>query len=237
MQAQWQTEADAAAVADTACRLIGIAARNAIRDRGRFNLVLAGGSTPLSMYRRLAVSDQKWKRWSIYYGDERCVPVGHPERNSHQVAATGLATRVDKHYPIHTELGAKQAVAEYRACIDEVMPFDMVLLGMGEDGHTASLFPGQTWPDQTVFAVKNAPKPPPQRVTLGVMALQNCRSMLVVVTGSNKAAALQEWRNGADLPIATVSDIGHALVLTERKCLEFADNQATGDAQAIESVG
>jgi len=237
MQAQWQTEADAAAVADTACRLIGIAARNAIRDRGRFHLVLAGGSTPLSMYRRLALSDQKWKRWSIYYGDERCVPVDHPERNSHQLAETGLATRVDKHYPIRTELGAKQAVAEYRACIDEVMPFDMVLLGMGEDGHTASLFPGQIWPDQTVFAVENAPKPPPQRVTLGVTALQNCRCMLVIVTGSNKTAALREWRNGADLPIATVSDIGHALVLTERKCLEFADNQATGDAQTIESVG
>ncbi|MBT8428314.1 MAG: 6-phosphogluconolactonase, partial [Gammaproteobacteria bacterium] len=127
-RAHWQTEADAAAVADTACRLIGIAARNAIRERGRFRLVLAGGSTPLDMYRRLAVSDQKWKRWSLYYGDERCVPVNHPERNSHLVSQTGLAKRVGKHYPIRTELGAGQAAADYRARIKKALPFDMVLL-------------------------------------------------------------------------------------------------------------
>lgn len=235
-RAQWRTEADAATIADTACRLIGIAAREAIRERGRFRLVLSGGSTPLAMYRRLAVSDQKWKRWSLYYGDERCVPVDHPERNSHMVTATGLATRVGRHHPIPTEHGGKQAAAEYRARIKKAMPFDMVLLGMGEDGHAASLFPGREWPEETVFAVENAPKPPQERVSLGIAALQNCRSMLVLVTGLNKAAAVQKWRNGVDLPVARVSDVGHALILVERKCLEFADGQSVMGAQAIESV-
>ena len=236
MRGRWQTEADAAAVADTACRLIGIAAREAIRERGSFRLVLAGGSTPMDMYRRLAVSSQKWKRWSLYYGDERCVPTDHPERNSRNVAATGLAARAAKHHPIPTELGAEQAAAAYRARIAKAQPFDMVLLGMGEDGHTASLFPGRDWPQESVFAVKNSPKPPAERVTLGISALQNCRAMLVLVTGQNKADAVRRWRNGADLPVARVSDVDHSLVLIERKCLAFAGGQFAPDAGAIESA-
>lgn len=234
MQADWQTEVDAAAVADVACRLIGIAARDAIAERGRFRLVLAGGSTPMATYQRLAASDQNWKRWILYYGDERCVPPDDPQRNSRAVIATGLAEKVGKHFPIPAELGAKTAATEYRARIKPAMPFDMVLLGMGEDGHTASLFPGHDWPDKTVFAVKNSPKPPAERVTLGVKALQNCRSMLILVTGEHKARAVQQWRAGADLPVARVGDIGQALVVVERKCLELAADQSGGCAVPLE---
>jgi 6-phosphogluconolactonase len=233
---EWRTEADAATVADFACRLIGMAARKAIAERGRFRLVLAGGSTPLSVYQRLAVSSQKWKRWSLYYGDERCLPADHPERNSQLVMATGLAERVGKHYPIPAELGAKAAAAEYRARIKSAQPFDLVLLGMGEDGHTASLFPDREWPDKPVFAVTDAPKPPPERVTLGIKALQNCCCMLVLVTGDSKAEAVQQWRHGVDLPIARVTDVDHALVLVERKCLGLAGSQAARIPQGIESV-
>jgi 6-phosphogluconolactonase len=236
MTVKWRTEADAAAVADTACRLIDIAARKSIAKRSRFRLVLAGGSTPLSVYRQLAVSDQKWKHWSLYYGDERCLPADHPDRNSQLVAATGLPARAGKHYPISAERGGTAAAADYRARIRSAQPFDMVLLGMGEDGHTASLFPGQTWPDKSVFAVTNAPKPPPDRVTLGVHALQNCRCMLVLVTGDSKAFAVQQWRSGADLPIARVSDVDHGLIVVERKCLGFAVGQAGKNPERIESV-
>ena len=234
MMVAWRTEADAAAVADAACRLIGIAARDAIAERNRFRLVLAGGSTPLATYRRLAASDQNWKRWSLYYGDERCVPADDPERNSQMVIATGLADRAGKHYPIPTELGAKTAVARYRERIKTAQPFDMVLLGMGEDGHTASLFPGRDWPDKPVFAVRDAPKKPTERVTLGIGALQNCRAMLVLVTGESKIEAVRQWRSGAALPVARVSDIDQALVLVERKCLEFADGQPTERTESIE---
>ena len=108
----------------------------------------------------------------------------------------------------------------------------MVLLGMGEDGHTASLFPGLEWPDKPVFAVRGAPKPPPERVTLGVATLQNCRSMLVMVTGESKVAALRQWRAGADLPIARVSAVEHALVLVERKCLELADDPLAAPSES-----
>jgi 6-phosphogluconolactonase len=231
---EWRTEADADAVADAACRLIGVAARNAIAGHRRFRLVLAGGGTPLATYRRLAASDQQWKRWVLYYGDERCLPVDDPQRNSQRVVDSGLAGRVGKHYPIPAELGAKPAAASYRELVRDALPFDMVLLGIGEDGHTASLFPGHDWPDKTAFAVKNAPKPPPNRVTLGVKTLQNCRSMLVLVTGASKAEAVKRWRSGANLPIALVSDVAHALVLVERNCLAFAGGQLATTAEPIE---
>lgn len=227
----WQTEPDAAAVADAACRLIGIAARKAIADHGRFHLVLAGGATPKATYQRLANSDQTWKNWSLYYGDERCLPADDPERNSQMVIETGLADRVGKHYPIPTELGAKLAASKYRARIKSIESFDMVLLGMGEDGHTASLFPGHKWPDKTVFAVSDAPKPPPERVTLGVMALQNCTDMLIMVTGESKIDAVQQWRAGTDLPVARVSNIDQALVLVERNCLNLAGDQSGDNAE------
>ncbi|MDJ0738802.1 MAG: 6-phosphogluconolactonase [Gammaproteobacteria bacterium] len=235
MSAQWQLEPDAASVADTACRLIGMAARDAIAARGRFHLVLAGGSTPQATYQRLANSDQDFKRWSLYYGDERCLTADDPARNSRMVIETGLASRAGKHYPIPTELGAKAAASKYRQRIKSAMPFDMVLLGVGEDGHTASLFPGQRWPDKTVFAVSDAPKPPAERVSLGVKALQDCHAMLIMVTGDNKIAAVQQWRAGADLPISRVSAVPQARVLADRNCVVFADGQADAAAEPIES--
>lgn len=235
MTKAWRIEADEAAVADAACRLISSAAREAIAERGRFRLVLAGGGTPLSTYCRLAASNQRWKRWHLYYGDERCLPVDDLERNSEMVIATGITERVGGHFPIPTELGAKLAAQAYRKTIKNAQPFDMVLLGMGEDGHTASLFPGRSWPDKSVFAVKDAPKPPAERVTLGIKALQNCRAMIVMATGSAKGAAVQQWRDGADLPIARVSDIPQATILVDRNCLDIAGGQSDRPVETIES--
>lgn len=222
MPAQWRTEPDAAAVADAACRLIGMAASTAIAERGRFRLVLAGGSTPLATYRRLATSDQQWKKWTLYYGDERCLPADDPERNSVMVAETGLPALAGKHYPIPTEIGAKAAASKYRTRIASAMPFDMVVLGMGHDGHTASLFPDRKWPDKSVFAVSDSPKPPPERVTLGPDALRDCRAMLVLITGVDKADAVGRWRGGGDLPIARVADLDQAQVLIDRDCFNQA---------------
>jgi 6-phosphogluconolactonase len=230
---RWQAEADAAAVADVACRLIGVAARSAIAERGRFNLVLAGGATPLETYRRLAASDQKWKRWSLYYGDERCLPQGDPNLNSSLVRATGLVERVGAHYPIEAWRGAKTAAAEYRERVAGARPFDLVLLGMGEDGHTASLFPGDKWPRRPVFAVRDAPKPPRERVTLAIEVLQDCRSMLVMVTGEGKRDAVRRWRAGEDLPVARVADGEQTLVVVERSLIEFAGDQAAAGPETL----
>ncbi len=236
MSASWQTEQDATAVAEATCRLISEAANQAIRQRGVFRLVLAGGNSPLTSYRLLAASDQQWGHWTLYYGDERCVAPDHPQRNSHSVARTGLTDRVAGHYPIPTEQGCALAAAEYATRIGPAMPFDMVILGMGADGHTASLFPGRAWPEANVFAVLDAPKPPPGRVTLGVSALQNCRAMLVLITGAGKADAVQRWRSGVDLPVARVCNIEQARILVDENCLTIADNLPKGSTQGIESA-
>ncbi len=233
---EWQVEVDDAAVGDAACRLIGIAAREAIARHKRFNLVLAGGATPLDVYSRLAASTQDWRRWHLYYGDERCVAADDPRRNSVQIAATGLPERVRAHHTFATEQGCKAAARAYRRRIASVAPFDMVLLGVGEDGHTASLFPDRDWPDKTVFVVRDSPKPPAQRITLGINALQACHSMLVLVTGAAKANAVRQWRNGVDLPIARVAALPQATVLVDRNCLDLANRESDEPTDPVPSA-
>jgi len=216
----WQLLNGPEAVAQAACERIGLAAQQAIDERGIFSLVLAGGTTPQRTYELLGATDQQWSAWSLYYGDERCLAADDPERNSHMVERTGLAALAGRHYPIPAELGAEPAAAEYAQRIGEALPFDMVLLGMGEDGHTASLFPGHDWGQGTVTPVHHAPKPPPDRVSLTPPALRDCRAMLVLVTGASKRAAVRALRAGERLPLAEVADIPQARILVDRALIE-----------------
>jgi 6-phosphogluconolactonase len=210
----------AAAAADT----IEEHARHAIQQRGVFKLVLAGGSTPGDCYRILAQRDLQWDKWKLFYGDERCLPLHNPERNHQMVVSSGLTQHVNSHFIIAAELGAEKAAQNYTNLILDQMPFDLVLLGMGEDGHTASLFPGHSWGEvaaqQPVIPVYDSPKPPPERVSLTPYALQNCLQMLVLVTGDSKRQALQRWKHGDDLPVARVADLDQAAVYLERRLLE-----------------
>lgn len=211
---------DQAAVAAEAARLVLAAAADAIAARGAYRLCLAGGTTPAAAYRLLAEADTQWSAWHLYHGDERCLPADDPERNNRAADAAWL-----DHVPvprsqvcaIPAEQGAEAAAAAYEPLIEAALPFDLVLLGMGEDGHTASLFPGRPLPDHgSVVPVHQAPKPPPDRVSLTPQALAESRRMLILVTGRGKAAALRDWRAGAPLPVARVAAQGRALVLADR---------------------
>lgn len=197
--------ADPAAVATEACRLIGAAAAAAIAQREIFRLVLAGGTTPSQIYQRLATTAQQWAAWEIFWGDERCLPADDPGRNSHMAQTCWLdhvAIPAAQIHPIPAELGAAEAAAQYSETIRNKQPFDLVLLGIGEDGHTASLFPGRKVQAGAVIAVHDAPKPPTERVSLNFATLRACRQQLVIITGSEKAAALAAWQHGQNLPIA-----------------------------------
>ena len=206
---RWHVIPDIESLVDCVSVRIYRAARQAIALRGEFRIVLAGGGTPAAVYRALADTDADWSRWQVYFGDERCLPATDPERNS-VMAAVNWLTRVampkDNIHVIPAELGANAAARAYSGLIDAARPFDVVLLGMGEDGHTASLFPGHRHEGtrQSVLAVHDAPKPPPDRVSLSAAALSDADSVLVLVTGAGKYDAVQRWQQGEDLPITHV---------------------------------
>ena len=217
---RWHVLNDPDAVAAGAAQRILQAASRAIDERGVFRIVLAGGRTPEAAYRLLVDADNDWSRWEIYFGDERCLPVDDVERNS-AMATRALLDSVDvpaaNIHPIPAELGAEAAAGEYEAVVRETLPFDLVLLGMGEDGHTASLFPGQQHPaDELTHAVHNAPKPPPDRVSLSARALSEARAVLVLVTGAGKRAAVRDWRSGEPLPIAEIGGPAPVDVLLDK---------------------
>jgi 6-phosphogluconolactonase len=207
-------------VAAAAADLILAQADAAIAARGAFRLVLAGGSTPTAAYRLLATRDARWDAWHIYFGDERCLRLDDAERNS-VMAAGALLARVAippaQVHPIPAEQGAAAAAAAYETRVRDALPFDLVLLGMGEDGHTASLFPGHAIAsDPLVVPVHDAPKPPSDRVSLTPKALCHSAQILLLITGAGKHDALERWRAGEPLPVARVAAAGNTLAMLDR---------------------
>jgi len=214
----WQVFPDRAALAAHAATLILASARAAIEAHGVFRLVLAGGRTPLAVYARLAHARADWPRWHVYFGDERCLPAGDAGRNDSAIRHVWLdhiAVPATNTHAIPAELGAPAAAREYAALLAGLDEFDLVLLGLGEDGHTASLFPGRLLAADAddVLAVHDAPKPPPERVTLSAARLSRARQVLFLVTGADKRAAVTAWRAGADIPARAIS--GNVQVLLD----------------------
>jgi len=164
----------------------------ALRDGAR-SLVLAGGTTPRRCYELLSRMEVDWGRVSILFGDERCVRPDHPDSN-YRMAREALLDRVSPAtvYRMPAELGPDEAAGLYAHVVAAVAPLDVVVLGVGEDGHTASLFPGHPALNATEFAVgiRDSPKPPSQRVTLTLAALQAARRVIILATGAGKADAI-----------------------------------------------
>ena len=216
----WTLLDTAESVAQAGCMRILSAAKEAIAQRGAFHLVLAGGTTPIRTYELLAQSESDWEHWHIYFGDERCLPPSNPERNS-QMAALALTSKVaiptEQIHPIPAELGAEAGAEQYSHTVAKAMPFDLVLLGMGEDGHTASLFPEQSQPENSLAVpVFNAPKPPPERVSLNYLTLNNCRTLLYLIAGASKHDAFSKWKHGVLLPISEINPMGESEILIDK---------------------
>ena len=183
-------------------------AEQAIASRGKFCIVLAGGGTPKSVYALLSKANADWSKWHIYYNDDRCLPVDHPERNSlmaTQVWLSHVSIPASQIHDIPTELGPVEGAKAYAKTLAGLDDFDLVLLGLGEDGHTASLFPGQAV-DNSADAVPvfDAPKPPPERVSISAARLSKARDVMFLVTGSGKQDAVDNWRNGIAIPATVI---------------------------------
>ncbi len=204
---QTRVFADAASLVSVLLDAVCNEAANAINARGEFHLVLVGGRTPQALYRALAARGAGDAHWHIWYGDERCLPADDPERNSHMAEIAWLAASAippQNRRALPAELGSTSAAQQYAKWLTGVGDFDLVLLGMGEDGHTASLFPGHAWDGADVLAVGNAPKPPPDRVSLSADRLSRSRSVWFVVTGADKRDAIARWKSGEPLPVSSV---------------------------------
>ena len=226
---RWFKMADAARLQHAASERVLAVAALAIEDRGAFLIVLAGGETPRATYRALCSGVTDWSRWHVYFGDERCLPPGDAERNSTMAFDTLLShvpIPADQVHTIAGERGADAAAAAYESLLHGIGEFDLVILGLGEDGHTASLFPGADWGDRSnapdVLAVFDSPKPPPQRVSLSARRLSRTREALFLVAGASKVGAVARWRSGDRIPAASIRPEGGVDVFVESAVLSAA---------------
>jgi 6-phosphogluconolactonase len=185
---------DPEAVAGAAASLVADAIQGGARS-----LVLAGGSTPARAYQLLTEAPLEWGRVTVLFGDERCVPPDHPDSN-YLMARRSLLDRVSPGsvHRMAGELGPDAAASLYEPIVRWLSPLDLVLLGMGPDGHTASLFPGHPGlsAEGMVVGVRGAPKPPPERVSLTLGCLRQARRVVFIVTGADKAAAFAAAARG-----------------------------------------
>jgi 6-phosphogluconolactonase len=219
---RWHTFESAQALQIAAVSSILSAASEAIAKRGAFHLVLAGGSTPQKVYAALQNAETNWAKWHIYFGDERCLPTEHPERNSKMAALAWLnqvAIPSAQIHPIQAELGAQIAAEKYLQLIDLIEYFDMTLLGLGEDGHTASLFPNHEWGtsihSSATLAVFDAPKPPAERVSLSANRLSQSKKVLFLVSGKGKQEAVERWKNQQSIPAASIAPLNGVDIYTD----------------------
>lgn len=207
-------------------------------NAGRIALCLTGGTTPECMYKLLAKRALPWQRIHIFWGDERFVPTGDPLSNA-RMARHALIDQVPipsahVHMIPTATSSPKESAALYEAelkrfygadTLDPARPlFDLVLNGMGDDGHTASLFPGAPSLDERgkwVVAAEPGMEPRVPRVTLTFPVLESCRAALFMVSGFGKKAALKKVLAGEDLPAARLKPQG--------PLTWFVDKAAAGD--------
>jgi 6-phosphogluconolactonase len=194
--------ADGPGVAAAAAELLASLLTAALVERGVAHVLLSGGTTPRLTFERLELAD--WHGVELWFGDERCVGPDDPESNFRMVSESLLphATGAVVHR-IEGELGPDAAADAYEALIrrrveettaDGVPVFDVNLLGIGPDGHTASLFPGNpalAVSARAVVGVRGAPKPPPERVSLTLPVLRAARDSVLLASGESKAAAVR----------------------------------------------
>lgn len=229
---------DAPALARAAAAFIGQAAQRAVAARGVFGLVLAGGSTPLETYRILGQDPGfPWAQTQVFWGDERCVPSNHPASNrGAALAALGppQALPSDNLHPIRGQISPQEAAQDYEWRLKGFFAaqgrpaFDLVLLGLGPDGHVASLFPGgpglsegSAWAIPVAASTHVEPQVP--RVSLSLWAINQARQVLLLVSGAGKAPAVRRLLHG-DAP-----DLPASRLHPREELLLYLDRAAAGD--------
>ncbi|KAJ4486401.1 hypothetical protein J3R30DRAFT_3366656 [Lentinula aciculospora] len=217
------------------------AQKEAIDKKGRFTIALSGGSLPEQLTGLIGNPAVKWDLWQVFYADERVVPLTDPDSN-HHLCTTELFNKVPiPESNIHTidtsllsdleELSdayEKELIKEFAQKDAARFPvFDVILLGMGPDGHTASLFPGHELlaeEDRWVAYIEDAPKPPPNRITLTYPVINHALRVVFVAVGEGKAGILSEVLDSPEkgLPASRVRPVhpGQLFWFVDQKAAE-----------------
>eukprot|EP00756_Hemistasia_phaeocysticola_P020547 Hpha_TRINITY_DN15724_c5_g4::TRINITY_DN15724_c5_g4_i1::g.40343::m.40343/K01057/PGLS, pgl, devB; 6-phosphogluconolactonase len=237
-----------AAVAAELSGFVLSAAAEAIAARGRFTVALSGGSLPSILAEGLAQAESQWDKWHVLFADERFVPLDHSDSN-YKACKEALFSKVpipdSQIYPIDAAAGSVQEAAQRyegtlrKVCTDpaeadSAPKVDLLLLGMGPDGHTLSLFPGHSLAKDEkslVGAITDSPKPPPERITLMLKVCQDAGGVAFVVTGDKAPAARRAIEPAAgedalDTPARIVSE-------KSRQAVWFLDKNAAAQLSKL----
>lgn len=219
---------------DAAFQIFVESAHLSIRERGRFVTALAGGNTPRMLYEKLPQAVLEWNKMFFFWGDERCVPVSD-EGNSYGLVFKAFLSKVGlpakNILRVETELEPDEAARRYAESLTQFADppynwprFDLTLLGLGNDGHTASLFPGSVVdPQEPVVAVTaNYEERPARRVTLTPKVFNSSRKVLFMAAGRSKAVPLRgvlsDLNKMADLPAQRIRPIdGEVIWLVDQE--------------------
>jgi 6-phosphogluconolactonase len=232
--------ADAGLLAEAVAARLLVKLIDAQSARGSAGLVLTGGRIAVDVYRAVAASPAlgavDWSRVDVWWGDERFVPAGDPDRNelqARQALLDSLPLDPSRVRPMPPSDGPDgddpeaaaeryaQALADAAPGSGELPYFDLLLLGMGDDGHVASVFPEHpvAYETRPVSAVRGAPKPPPVRITLTLPTINTAEEVWLIVTGADKAPAVGMAISGAgpvQLPAGGVGGVERTLWLLDR---------------------
>jgi 6-phosphogluconolactonase len=197
---------DAETVAQRAAAQIALQLRRAYEERGVAHLALSGGTTPGRTYELLGATPDALTGVEVWFADERCVPPQDEESNYRLVEQTllaGAGVPAERVHRMRGEAGPEEGARLYAeeltqrvagASADSPPALDLIVLGIGPDGHVASLFPGaatlDAGPDAVCLGVRDSPKPPPERITLSLAVLLAARECMLLATGASKADAV-----------------------------------------------
>ncbi len=204
-----------------AIRTWNAVAADAVKQRGLFTVALSGGSSPVSLYKKLSETDLKWDRTHIFIVDERFVPFDHNDSNYRMINETLLSNihiPQQNIHPVPTQKGSSDEAAVlyernmssfFNLSSDGIPELDLILLGIGDDGHTASLFPGSpalTVKDRLAVSATPPDESMHDRVSITFPVINNARNIVFLITGGNKAGVVKDvLENGnSNFPAASV---------------------------------
>ncbi|KAH9607011.1 hypothetical protein KSS87_013786 [Heliosperma pusillum] len=228
-----------------------------VKERGVFTIALSGGSL-IGFLRKLCDAPYSktidWAKWYIFWVDERVVGKSHPDSN-YKLAKEGLLTKVPvipSHvHSINDSLSAEEAASEYEFGIRQLVKtrlisvsdvndcpkFDLILLGMGPDGHVASLFPGHpalNVKDEWITFITDSPKPPPERITFTIPVINSASNVAVIVTGGSKAEAMRLAVDASNVRPDSLALPARMVQPTKGKLVWFVDRQAALKLDGVE---